>query len=92
VGTRRSLADLQLGGDLLVGLARCQEAEDFELTRRQLRVRPVAGVCAERQCQVAGDCGIERELPLWAARIAAETSSASESLSRYPEAPASRAA
>ena len=41
VGTRRSLADLQLGGDLLVALARSQEAEDFEFPRGQLRVRPV---------------------------------------------------
>ena len=74
MGTRRSLADLQLGGDLLVALAHSHEAEDFELTRRQLRIGPVAWLGAERQCQVAGDCGIE--LPAGAARIAAETWSA----------------
>jgi hypothetical protein len=40
VGTRRSLADHQLVGDLAVALPRTQEAEDIQLTRRQLRVPP----------------------------------------------------
>jgi hypothetical protein len=64
VRTCRSLADLQVGGDLLAALARSQEAQDLELTRRQLGVWPAALFFAERRCQAAGDCGIEREARL----------------------------
>ena len=37
-----SLADSQLGGDLLVRLARAHEPQDLELARRELRARVVA--------------------------------------------------
>jgi hypothetical protein len=92
VGARRSLADLQFAGDLLVAVPAAW--------RRRISVRASSGLrsllrAARRGATVSGRGRLRNSSgssPRWAARIAAESSSASESLRRYPEAPASRAA
>ena len=64
VGAGCALANDQLGGNLLVGLAGCDHLKDLSLASGELRSRVLGLRCAHRRHQTLGDHGVELELPL----------------------------
>src|SRR3954469_7385107 len=57
-----SLADVELGGDLLVRSAGAQQRKDLELARREARLQVLARAHSERRPQAPCHGGVESQL------------------------------